>query len=619
MNNAEFERPTPKALDDAALELALAEAKESPDGLLAAMILLEQQEQLRRADELALAAWLESRSQNVEPVTEEPITVDAPAENSLDEVLTSQDDAADEQTDIDLEEDFPYEPISASEVTVTTTLNQIVADVNEAFSPIAAAEEATALEEAEQVANHSADVGAPAPHSEVSLSTAPSTPKRQRAKLLIDWKSFALPVLTGGVFAASGFGFATVALGLVVGAVVSWSLALIAAKAERRSSTTHQIMARATFGVWGASLPTLTQFLARLLLLASLAIWAVESQLASRFVNYSQSVASAPLGSEAMAVAALVLLVLVLALFMRTSRIVTAVLASASLLLATLVGLLNLGTMQPSSPDLVGTITVAVAYFVFDAFVLGPSLRFNRETPGSNAVVRLAIGQLLPAVVSSLVISTVLSMASDQPLSTSLAQNALYTFVVDLGFVPLLVAAFAVVIELARRIVDDVAALRFTKVWGLTLAAVISVVATLLVEQPLKDLAFASVNLLSAICVGASVPYLTETLMRTGNFHEVSLQRGYAFYRRFGVASLLGFVALLIFGYATSTYGPIGSGSIGFTLDPIFGDATAVVYMITFAIAWTLATSWIRIRHQQNEVSALERRRNEIAGFDVFE
>ncbi len=103
MNNAEFERPTPKALDDAALELALAEAKESPDGLLAAMILLEQQEQLRRADELALTAWLESRSQNVEPVNEEPITVDAPAENSFDEVLTSQDDEAEDQTDIDLE------------------------------------------------------------------------------------------------------------------------------------------------------------------------------------------------------------------------------------------------------------------------------------------------------------------------------------------------------------------------------------------------------------------------------------------------------------------------------------------------------------------------------------
>jgi len=619
MNNAEFDRPIPQALDDAALELALAEAKQSPDGLLAAMILLEQQEQLRRADEQALAVWLESRSQNVEPVPEEPITEDAPADSSFDEVLTSQEAAADDETDFDLDEDFPYEPISASEVTVTTTLNQIVADVNEAFSPIAAAEEATALEEAEQLAIHAADVGAPPVQSAAALSHEPSGRKKERSKLLIDWKSFALPVLTGSFFAASGFGFASVALGLVLGAVVSWSLALIAAKAERRSSTTHQIMARATFGVWGASLPTMNQFLARLLLLASLVIWAVENQLASRFVDYSQSVASAPLGSEAIAVAALVLLVLVLALFVRTSRIVTAVLASASLLLATLVGLLNLGTLQPSSPDLVGTITIAVAYFVFDALVLGPSLRFNREKHATNAVTKLAVGQLLPAVVSSLAIASVLSMASDQPLSTNLAQNALHTFVVDFGFVPLLAATFAVVIELTRRIIDDLAALRFTKALGIIIAAAISVSATLFIEQPLKDFAVASVNLLAAICVGASVPYLTETLMRSGNFHEVSLQRGYAFYRRFGVASLIGFIALVIFGYATSAYGPIGSGSIGFKLDPVFGDATAVIYMIGFAAMWTIATSWIRIRHQQNEVSALERRRNEIAGFDVFD
>jgi hypothetical protein len=203
-------------------------------------------------------------------------------------------------------------------------------------------------------------------------------------------------------------------------------------------------------------------------------------------------------------------------------------------------------------------------------------------------------------------------------LNANLAQSALYTFVHDLGFLPLLVATLAVVIELALRIRDDLAALRFSKGWSLTVSALLAA-ATLFIEQPIKDFAFASLNLIAAISVGAIVPYLTEILMRTGNFHEVSLQRGYAFYRRFGVASLVGFASIVIFGYATSAYGPIGSGSIGIILDPIFGDATAVIYMIVFAIVWTLATSWVRIRHQQDEVSALERRRNEIAGFDVFD
>ncbi len=617
MNNAEFDRPTPRALDDAALELALAEAKQSPEGLLAAMILLEQQEQLRRADELALSAWLESRSPNLESIAEQPITSDALIERSFDEVLTSQEVSAEGEFDSEQEEDFPYEPISASEVTVTTTLNQIVADVNEAFSPIAAAEEATALEETEQLASIGQDLRVHAPSVVAPSASEPSVRKTGKAKLLLDWKSFAMPVLTGGIFAARGFGFATVALGLLLGAVVSWLLAVVAAKAETRSSTTHQIMARATFGVWGASLPTLTQFLARLVLLASLAIWVVESQLASRFVNNAQGVASAPLGFETIAVTALVLLALVLAIFVRTSRIVIAVVSTSSLLLATVVGLFSLGTLQPSSPDLVGTFTVAVAYFVFDAFVLGPSIRFNRDNQVSNFVSKLAVGQLLPAVVASFGAASVLFIASDQPLSID--QNALYTVIAGLGFLPLPVAAFAVVIELARRIVDDMAALRFSKIWGLATSAVVAVAAILFIEQSATDFAYSSANLIAAICVGASVPYLTETLLRTGRFHEVSLQRGYAFYRRFGVAPLLGFVALVIFGYATSSYGPIATGSIGFTFDPIFGDATAVTYMLTFAILWTLATSWIRIRHQQNEVAALERRRNEIAGFDVFD
>ena len=49
MDNAEFEAPKPQAMSDAELEVALEQAKSSSDGLLAAMILLEQQEQLRRA------------------------------------------------------------------------------------------------------------------------------------------------------------------------------------------------------------------------------------------------------------------------------------------------------------------------------------------------------------------------------------------------------------------------------------------------------------------------------------------------------------------------------------------------------------------------------------------
>jgi hypothetical protein len=188
-----------------------------------------------------------------------------------------------------------------------------------------------------------------------------------------------------------------------------------------------------------------------------------------------------------------------------------------------------------------------------------------------------------------------------------------------MGFLPILLAVVAIAVELLRRLDEDFAALRFTKPWSTAITAAIGVGVLLFFSAQLPQL-LAEFNLVvAAFAIAATVPYLTETLMRSGNFHEVSLQRGYAFYRRFGLAAVLGYIVVGVFGFLASPYGAIGDGSLGFVLTPILGPATPVVYMLVFSASWTLATSWVRIRHQQNEVMALERRRNEIAGFDVFE
>jgi len=58
MDNADLIPPTPKSMSDWELEQALETAKAQSDGMLSAMILLEQESQLRSEDDAVATAWI---------------------------------------------------------------------------------------------------------------------------------------------------------------------------------------------------------------------------------------------------------------------------------------------------------------------------------------------------------------------------------------------------------------------------------------------------------------------------------------------------------------------------------------------------------------------------------
>ena len=621
MTNAEFDRPVPQALDNDALEIALAEAKQSSDGLLAAMVLLEQQDQLRRADEEALEAWRTAKQQ-ANQTGSETAESSQTAHETHDQTPGEADpfvETASNSEEFDSSGDeFPYEPISASEVTVTTALNQIVADVNEAFSPLAAAEDVTALEEQEQTEpseSSQEDVV-----DSVSALPEQSVSKSAKVSMPFDWKSLALPLLVGGTFAGYGASFTSVGLGLAVGAAFSWLFTLIGIKSEQRSGNSHQVMSRATFGVWGAALPTAGQLAVRILLLCGIVAWAVMQQMSS--VGITDAVFNGPLTVNLASAAAAVITVALaaLGLLKRTSRITQAVFSSTALALSLLAGVLNFSALQAVTPDFATTATITITYLVFDALILGPSRRTDMGSPFRAMVQASGLRQLLPSLAASIAIATVLGMAAQgQNGSTGGVGNAIYAFIVDLGFLPLLLASLSIGLELIHRIADDMASLRVSKIWASVFVLVIASVGVLLFSSQIPQVIAGFTVLLAAMSVGANVPYLTEALMRRGSFHDVSLQRGYAFYKRAGIASLFGYVLISALGFLLTPYGWLGSGAAGYTVTPLFGAATGVVYLLAISAIWTLATSWVRIRYQQSEVLGLERRRNEIAGFDVFE
>jgi hypothetical protein len=116
--------------------------------------------------------------------------------------------------------------------------------------------------------------------------------------------------------------------------------------------------------------------------------------------------------------------------------------------------------------------------------------------------------------------------------------------------------------------------------------------------------------------------YLTDSLMRQGDYHEVSLMRSYAFYKPVAPFALVGYLALFGFGLGiTDVPGLAWSGFLNRYLDSIviFGNYSGIVLGFVGAAFWTLLTSLPRIRKQEREVAAVDERRSEIAGVELPE
>ncbi|MFM5904115.1 MAG: hypothetical protein ACKOOD_03410 [Microbacteriaceae bacterium] len=610
MNNAEFERPTPRALSDAELNAALDEAKQSPDGLLAAMILLEQQEQIRREDAEALRAWEDSKFNNLLMSSNESESV----EESEHEVRFSpepEESSQFESGQVELEmsveeseEDFPIEPISASEVTVTTTLNQIVAEVNEAFDHNAAAEDATALEEVEQNIAPISSLAAP-PQAAVTGSMVDAvvqprkSPKAKPAgsALTFDFKSLAVPVVLSSLFIANGYSFGNVLFGSLIGIAMSALLSFGFALSKSRGSSSHQVLSRATFGVWGAFLPTKVLFLIRLFSIALL-VWVATQEV---FAEYSLPAQLTTLGaiewSSQAGFALLMALVLwLLKLIPPATKWAIAVLSGLGIVL-TAFSLASVNGTPLVSFDAVSLTSVALIYVVGDAFLAGPS---NNEVLSNVNPWRLAkavaFKQLLPAALAVAIASVAFG-----------ATSGLLVF----GFGS---AALALGLILMVQIQFDLSALRLTNPWIKLLSIALTAGAVVLVTQlNIPELISNWLATILAVVFAAQLPYLVEAFLRTDTFHELSLQRGYAFYRRFAIAALFGFISLA----AASI---VASPSIAALTTPeVLGVATLPLFVSALSIGFTLSTSWVRIRYQQGEVRNIEVRRNQLAGFDSYE
>lgn len=136
---------------------------------------------------------------------------------------------------------------------------------------------------------------------------------------------------------------------------------------------------------------------------------------------------------------------------------------------------------------------------------------------------------------------------------------------------------------------------------------------------------FTGYALTLAIPVGAwAGVFVSDVLIRRIAYHEVSLTRSYGFYKRFNWINLSGWLLAVIVGFGLIKAAPkefFWQGYlIDFTANPEFWRVSSFAVVIAFAIGLLLpvALGIPRIKTQENEVLAIESRRNDLKDFFGF-
>lgn len=176
-----------------------------------------------------------------------------------------------------------------------------------------------------------------------------------------------------------------------------------------------------------------------------------------------------------------------------------------------------------------------------------------------------------------------------------------------------LVASVATLALMLRSAAESIELLLIKPFWARSVISVaLSVAATYLVGQYLVSVSY--LLILAAIPAAAAVfATLADQVARRAKVHEVSLVRGYGFYGRVSVINIVGFVLSTLVGVALC---PGFAWSAQTEPFAFMGAFTAPVAAGLVAFLYTVTISRIRVERQESEVMKVERRKNELAGID---
>ncbi len=640
MDDSELVPPSRLSMTDDELEAAVERAKAGPDGLMAAIVLLEEQAQLRAIDDANFAAFAaRNQPHNQADAAPQPAAEDLAVEPVLDaaaepvaepEVEPAYEPTSASQASSDFDallgaaiEDDGDELFSDTDFSVTGTLAQIVDQVNEDFSK----PQDELAPEIDDLDISEASTPSPAPvsafdsafpesasnPSEVSSESRParSTNADSKPALRHFWVAMSL-VLPSSLAAllsletASGMGRdyqidISHFYGLALGVLLSSVLGLLVSKGSRLGSGSTTFMSRPTFGVFGAIIAQVAPFLFKFGFIAVVLI-----ELISRSWLVAAQVDPSVMG-----------------LSIPEPVMVLAALAIALVLL--FVGKLNVWVARIAAVAIVaGIAALAVANFnlglpvaPYNALIV---LEIAIQTCVVYLVVQLVFGLVAPRVAASQSIGWFAYVAVNMLLPMVFISLLAFTRyrsedTAFLGSVVFLVAGFVALAVLLHSTVKSLAVVFIKQAWlRYAIATLLTIGAALFVKTYLVYPPLLLIWL--AVPAAATVfAVLGDQLSRRFSYHEVSLARGYGFYGRFSTLNLIGVLIGSALGLALSE-GFSWSAQVVDAPYNVLGPLTGVVASALFAFVWTASVGRIRVLKQETEIEKVARRKNELAGID---
>ena len=669
--------PTPRSMSDDELNAEVMRLQSQPDGLMAAMALIEAQNLLRQQDSFAYSQWqlhaqMQAASAPVdlrEPETQaaEPDPIIAPATPPVViPVVVAPVESAVPAVAQEASVDEIVAALNRNYVNAGTNDDNFVNEVSAPLSPpvpaLATESKQISFEqlisgEEESLADASFNPTETPVQTELAEDEDENqvigvTRTRKAAALSWSWISIAsspLVLVLAAFLKESGASLAqslVVIAGLIVMTAV---LAGIGSVAAKRGSSPIGVVSRAAFGVWGNVFPAIVMLLVKMVWSIALLIFAARilSPLMSIqpwFTAISaQFVFPAEFTALMLTAIPMVLISSLVAGFGGIAMLRAQQLAGAF----SLVGIVGIGFFVFSANSILDLqqgellsaptlIDLAIFCFVLFGFtVFSQSGDFARklpvETPGAKVFFLSFVSTLFIPLLVGVMGVLWLFMAeesfglllTDQLIPTMAAAAPIWVFI------GLVVAVGLSVLQLLANSVYSLAgALASTgaKLPGAVSVLLLSIVllagtlvsSVLLATSTVLALLIELLILVSVVAASYTGIVVADALIRSRDYHEVSLTRDYGFYGRFNYVNLIGFMLAIALGFGYLN----GAGILSFWAGYL-GDFTPAIFDVAgsnigIAMAFGLAILFPvlfgipRIKKQEIKLAELDERREEL-------
>jgi purine-cytosine permease-like protein len=661
-------------MSDDELNAEVMRLQSQPDGLMAAMALIEAQNLLRQQDSFAYSQWqLQAQMQAAsappivsEPEPQAPPQV-VPETITAEPVITPAEAIAIVPPAVNPPVVSPLAPAPSE-----TAVDDIVAALNRNYEN-AETDQSVATELAEPVPVTQNDpVGFVEPEPIASLPTVAietsSEPEleedqeaievaevsRTKTSAALSWSwisvaSSPLVLVLAAFLKESGASLAQ-ALVVIAGLIVTTAvLAGIGSVAAKRGSSSIGVVSRAAFGVWGNVFPATVMLLVKIVWSIALLIFGARilSPLISSqpwfAVISAQFVFPAEFTALMLTAIPMVLISSLVAGFGGIAMLRAQQVSGAF----SLIGILGIGYFVFSANSILdlqqgqllgapALIDLAIFSFILFGFtVFSQSGDFARklpvETPGAKVFFLSFVSTLfIPLLVGVMGVLWIFMaeesfglLLTDQLIPTIAAAAPIWVFI---GFV---VAVGLSVLQLSANSIYSLAgalasvAAKIPGAISVLLLAIVLLAGTLgssmlLATSSVLALLIELLILVSVVAASYTGIVVADALIRSRDYHEVSLTRDYGFYGRFNFANLIGFIlaSALGFGYLNGT-GTLTfwAGYLGDFTPAIFdvaGSNIGIAMAFGLAILFPVLFGIPRIKNQETKLAELDERREEL-------